>query len=150
MADEISIVVSATDNFSSVLGSFGNIMTGLKSTIDLVSGAMRDVWDFTSQFVDAASGSEQAVARFNAVLASTGNTTGMSTEYYQRLATSLMNVTGYSDEAELAAEGMLLRFENLNGIFPETLQLTNDLASSLNIDLTTAARMVGMALDDPV
>jgi hypothetical protein len=41
VADEISIVVRAEDRFSSVLGDFGNIMTGIKSIVDLSIGAFK-------------------------------------------------------------------------------------------------------------
>jgi len=36
---EVQIDIIAVDNFSGVLGNFGNIMTGLKSTIDLLKSA---------------------------------------------------------------------------------------------------------------
>lgn len=49
MADEITIVVRAEDAFSNVLGNFGNIMTGIKSTIDLVSGAIHAFTGFAME-----------------------------------------------------------------------------------------------------
>lgn len=49
MSDEITIVVRAEDAFSSVLGNFGNIMTGIKSTIDLVSGAIQTFTGFAME-----------------------------------------------------------------------------------------------------
>jgi len=49
MADEITIVVRAEDSFSSVLGSFGNIMTGIKSVIDLASSAFHTFTGFAME-----------------------------------------------------------------------------------------------------
>ena len=148
MADVIVDFI-AKDDFSGVLGNFGNIMTGLKSTIDLVSGAFSAVADFGSQFTNAAAESEVAVTALNQVLASTGNAAGFTSQQLQDMAVGMQNVSGFSDEAEMSAQAMLLRFENLNDIFPQALQLTNDLAVSLGIDLTSAAQTIGKALDDP-
>lgn len=150
MADEISIVVNAVDNFSGVLGNFGNIMTGLRNTLDMVSGAIQGVADFTGQFVDAAAASETSITKLDTVFSSMNASSWITLQQLDDLSISMMNLTGNSDEAEKAAETMLLRFENLNGdAFPQALQLTNDLSASLGIDLVSAARMVGMALDDP-
>lgn len=150
MADDITIVVNAEDNFSGVLGNFGSIMTGIESAVNLAGQAFEFAKDVIGDFVNSASDSEIAVTKLEAVIASSGNAAGVTSEELQGLATNMMNLTGTSDEAQIAAETMLLRFENINeDIFPQTLLLANDLSAALGIDLTTAAQTVGKALDDP-
>jgi tape measure domain-containing protein len=53
VADEILISVRAEDNFSGVLGNFGNIMTGIKSAIDLAGDAFRTFTGFAMEGLDA-------------------------------------------------------------------------------------------------
>lgn len=78
------------------------------------------------------------------------DTTQLSRDALLDLAAALQDVTKFSDEEVTAAEAMMLRFENVNAnIFPEAIRLTTDLATSLGTDLTAAARVVGMALDNP-
>lgn len=149
MAADVVINIEAQDNFSSTLGNFGNIMTGIMSTINLVGEAFNAAKDAVMPFIDAAADSQVKVAQLETVLKSTGGTFSLTSQQLQDMATNMMNLSGFSDEAEMSAETMLLRFENLNGIFPQALQLTNDLARSLGIDLTTAAQTIGKALDDP-
>jgi phage-related minor tail protein len=148
---EVTIDIVGRDNFSSVLGDFGNIITGIKSTIDLLTGAFTALYDAAAPFIESAADSELAITRLETVLRSTGGAIGLNSEQLQQYALDLQNVTRFSDEDAMAAEAMLLRYENLSGeIFPELLTLTADVAESLGIELPAAARMIGMALDDPV
>ena len=171
MADEINIVVRADDLASAAMQGvaiaadgllsstnavrngfevFANIITGLRNGIDLLAGAFNNASEFVGKFVDSAAESEVALTKLNTVFNSMGGNAGITQYQLEALAKGLQNVTVYSDEAAMGAEAMLLRFENINAnIFPETLKLTADIATSLGVDLTSAARMVGMALDDP-
>lgn len=149
MADDINIVVRAQDEFSSVLGNFGNIMTGIKSTIDLVGMAFNTAKDLLQPFIDSASESELALVGLENVIKSAGVTSGITEQQLLDLSSALQSVTRYSDEEIQGAEAMLLRFENLNPIMEDATRLTLDYAASLGIDLTSAAQTIGKALDDP-
>lgn len=91
MADEINIIVSAVDNFSGVLGNFGNVMTGIKSTLDLVGQAFNAAYDFGSQFVTSASESQQAMVGLNLVLQSTAGSAGVFSETVGKLNNTDLN-----------------------------------------------------------
>jgi hypothetical protein len=148
---EVTIDIVGKDSFSSVLGDFGNIITGIKSTVDLLTGAFTALYDAAAPFIESAADSELAITRLETVLRSTGGAIGLNSEQLQQYALDLQNVTRFSDEDAMAAEAMLLRYENLSReIFPEVLSLTADLAESLGVELPAAARIVGMALDDPI
>jgi len=149
MTAEVEIVINAQDNFSGVLGNFSLVVSGIRDAIDLVGMAFDAASEFIQPFIDSASESELALVGLQNVLESTGDAAGLTVEQLTSMSTQLQGITMFSDEQIQNAETMLLRFEGLNEIFPQALQLTTDLAASLGTDLTSAARMVGMALDDP-
>lgn len=70
MADEISIVVRAEDQFSNVLGNFGNIMTGIKSAIDLAGSALRTFGGFAQEGLTAIASYERLSASLTSLTAS--------------------------------------------------------------------------------
>lgn len=59
MADEISIIVRAEDRFSSVLGNFGSIITGIESAINLAGQAFRAFTEFAMEGVNAVASYER-------------------------------------------------------------------------------------------
>lgn len=66
------------------------------------------------------------------------------------LADSMRDLAGGSDDAVIAAESVLLKFENLGkDVFPGTLQASADLAAFLDIDMSNAAQQLGFALNSP-
>lgn len=100
--------------------------------------------------VEAASEAEQVQAQLNAVLKSTGGAAGVSAETINKLASNLQDVTKFEDDAAIAASTLLLQYENINkDVFPDALKLSADLAERMGTDLTSAATVVGRALDNP-
>lgn len=150
MADEISIIVKAEDQFSSVLGNFGNILTGIKSGIDLVAGAFNAAVGFVTPFLDSANESEQAIANLEATLHSMGDVTGLTSTELQALAEQIQRTTRFSDEMVLNGEAMLLTFGNIGGdIFPRATEAMVDLAAKFG-SVDQASVMLGKALNDPI
>ena len=90
---------------------------------------------------------EQAETALNAALKITGDYTPTVAAELQAYATELQGVTKYGDEATLAAMGMLQQFADLgeDGLKKLT-PLVQDFASSLGLDLKTAASLVGKTL----
>lgn len=157
MAEQVNIIVSATDSASSVLGGIGNafgnlgsIITGIESALNLVGDAFRFARDTITPFVTAAIESEDAVTNLNATLRSMGDVTGLTSEQLQEMASGFQQVTRYSDESIINAEAMLLTFGNISGdVFPEAIATTLDLAAKFG-SLDQASIMLGKALNDPV
>lgn len=83
-------------------------------------------------------------------LASTNGVSGQTIDTLNEQAESLSRLTAYSDEAIGGAQALLLTFTGIRGAFPEATRVTLDLARALNMDLKSAAMMVGKALNDPV
>jgi hypothetical protein len=93
---------------------------------------------------------EQAEAQMNATLRATHNAAGMTSKALLDLAGSLQATTTYGDETILAAENILLTFKSIGkDVFPDATKAITDVATALKMDLTTAARTVGRALENP-
>lgn len=151
MAEVIIDLIGRDDNARGIFSEFGNIMTGLKSTLDLVSGAFRAVENAVMPFIDSASESQLALANLDATLRSTGGAAGVTRNQVIDLANAFQEETRFSDEAIMNAEAMLLTFTSIGkDIFPLATQSVLDLAAKMGGDLNGAAIQVGKALNDPI
>lgn len=151
--------------FQETIGRLSNTeLTGLYDQLERARGRLAEMRDefgnartYTEQETIALAAQHETIARLTAQIERGTNgltvfrdTTQLSRDALIELADSLQLTTQYSDEQVMAAEAMMLRFENVNQhIFPDAIRLSADLAQSLGIDLTTAARSIGMALDNP-
>ena len=90
---------------------------------------------------------EQAEARLAAALKSTGREAEINQDALEDMASSLQKVTTYGDEATISAMAMLQQLANLNeeGLKKVTPALL-DFAAAQNVDLQTAAQLVGKTL----
>lgn len=68
MAD-VKVNIIAEDNFTSTLGNFGNIMTGIKSVIDMVGDAFRFFKDYALEGLDAIASYERLTATLETLTA---------------------------------------------------------------------------------
>ena len=86
MADEIVISVRAEDNFSGTLGNFGNILTGIKSALDLAGDAFRAFGGLALQGLDAISSYERMSVTLQTLAASQLLMTDQATDMAEALA----------------------------------------------------------------
>lgn len=104
-------------------------------------------------FKDAISEGNQLTSTLNVLQAhlnSTHDASGETTASIKSLAEGISDATGNTTQNELAAASRLLTFPNVKGaIYNEALPAINDIAASMNIDLPSAAKMLGKALEDP-
>jgi hypothetical protein len=99
----------------------------------------------------------KVAAQTNAVLKSTGEVAHVSAKEVDALGTAILRKSGIDDEAVKSAENMLLTFTNVrneqgkgNDIFTQATKITADLSVAMGKDMTSAAVLVGKALQDPV
>ena len=94
---------------------------------------------------------EQATAKLNQVIKSTGGVAGFTSKQLQQIAGNLQRVTAFGDDAVVAMQAVLLTFTNVRGDqFSAATEAVLDLSTALNMDLQSAALLVGKALNDPV
>lgn len=97
-------------------------------------------------------GEAQAVAaETESMLDSMGAGAVTTADHISSLSQSIMEYSGFSDEAVQAGANTLLMFENINSqpVFDRALNDAADLARRLGTDVPSAARMLGIALQDP-
>lgn len=88
MADQVNIVVTATDNFSGVLGNFGNIMTGIKSALDLAGQGLREFGQLAMQGLDAVASYERLTLTLESLTAKELLATGQAKDMAEALRMS--------------------------------------------------------------
>lgn len=98
--------------------------------------------------VKSASDSQTEIAQLRAVLKSTGGVAGVTEQAALDLASSLQRVTRFSDEQITSAESMLLTFKGIGKTtFPLATQSALDMATALDMDTDSAAKMLGKLLE---
>ncbi len=93
---------------------------------------------------------EKVITRLNSVLRATQGQAGRTAEQMKNLAGEMQATTIYSDTAALKAQTFLATLDGISGDnFDDAMRSAADLASVMEIDLESAAHMVGRALQDP-
>lgn len=147
MSEVVEIVINAVtgqsvDAIGTLSGAF-NAFTGIINTgKQMLDGALKLVKEFGEE--------EASIAKLNAVLKATGRESGAVKDSMLSLANSMQKTTMFADEQVINAQALMATFKNINdNVFPETITLSADLASLWGMDLSTAVRLVGKALDSP-
>ncbi|MDR1911633.1 MAG: phage tail length tape measure family protein [Helicobacteraceae bacterium] len=116
-----------------------------------ITNILKGISNYTKEYTDAYITQEKAVAKLNAVLAATGGAAGVSSKELQDFAGHIQDITTFGDEAVIAAQSLLLTFRNIKGdIFNDAITAATDLSTVLEVDLISATKMLGRALNDPV
>lgn len=100
--------------------------------------------------VSAYAESEQAVNELNQSLINQGIYSKDLSDKYQKMATELQNVTGISDEAIIASQSTIQAFLGELEVTPQLTKAIADLSVAKGIDLSSAAKVMGMAIDGNV
>lgn len=150
--------------FAGDLGKAADAVKGFSRTCEGISKGLEKIGTRMSvaitaplvllakQSVDAAKESSQALAQVEAALESTGGRSGKTAQELQKSAKALETLSLFDDDNILKeVSANLLRFGNISGeAFDRAQQAAVNLAARLGMDLSSAATVVGKALDQPV
>lgn len=93
---------------------------------------------------------QEADAAMVRAIQTAGAQSGQTAQSMRDLASSIQNMSTFGDEAAMSMQTMLLTFNKISGeTFPRTAIAVTDLAARFGMDLTSAAKLVGKALQDP-
>ena len=164
-AAELSFVVKAVDQASGTLGHVSGQIDGMQSKGSKLGGMLKGglaigagaavagigaLGAVLVSSVKEASAAEDIQAQLNAVLKSTGGIAGVTADAINEHALALSEVTRFEDDAIVSADNILLTFTNIGkNTFPKATEAALDLATAFDMDLNSAAMMVGKALNDP-
>lgn len=127
-------------------GAFKSAFIGIQGAI----GAL-GIYTTIRKVIDATAQQQTAMVALETTLRATAGASGKTMTELVGLANQIAKTTVYTDEAALSAEKLLLGFGNIKGdVFNEALDAATNLASYMQADLTTAARIVGQAFQNPI
>jgi phage-related protein len=120
----------------------------------LGSAVIGGITSFVTDGISEAAGWQSAFRQTQAVVESTGMAAGYSAEQMAELATALSATEGmslFTDDQVLGATNVLATFTKVAGEqFEGATQASLDMAQALGMDVSSAAMMMGKALNDPV
>ncbi len=147
----ISSAADAAGLGGGAVGGFGAELAGLAGAS---SGATAGLTALVGGFVlagNAAMEAEVVSSETDSMLSSLGSSAVVSADQISDLSQRIMEYSGFSDEAVQAGANTLLMFDNINtsATFDRALEGAADLARRMGTEVPQAARMLGLALQDP-
>lgn len=135
-----------SSGFGSLVGAFalGNIAA------NAASAAFSALTGFVRGSFDAAMEAESGQAKLEAILRSTGGAAGITASELNTMAGEMARLTTFTDDQYTASQAVMLQFTNVGrDIFPTAQRAAADLATAMGVDLASASRTVGLALQSP-
>ena len=109
-----------------------------------------EVIGFLTDSVSAAEKEQNAMAQITNEISNLGAKAPITGDAAEQLAEKIAMTTTSSKGAALAAEQILLKFDKITKTtFPQAIQVSEDLAARLGVDLPTASNTLGRALEKP-
>jgi hypothetical protein len=146
-----------SSKFKAALGQAQGLTTSFSGMAKMALGGIAagfSLGAIVNEMGKAYKAAEEAITiekQLNATLMATGYAAGLTQDQLINMASAMQDLTGENDEVIKSAENILLTFRNINAdIFPETLQLSQDMATTMGQDLNSAILQVGKALNDPI
>lgn len=142
---------SAAESFN----PFEEIVTGAlrkvgEVALDFAMNAGGAILDFAQDAFTGALDAEKGLIRLRGAITRAGDAAPITEQQALDLADSLKFLAGGSDDAVIAAEAVLLKFQSIGKeTFPDALQVSADLAAILGTDMASAAEQLGRALGNP-
>lgn len=128
-----------------------DVMLGPIAVAKEIMGAFSALKAKTDEMENAYAAQADALALLNNTLRSTGAGAWTTSEHLQDVAASLQSVTKFGDENIERMQAVLLGFRNIQGVnFDHATEAILDMATVMDMDLTSAAQAVGKALDNPI
>ena len=133
---------------SGLSGGIGNALQVGAGVLgaSILTGAFRSLTGSLRDSISAANRQEDAVNSLNIALKSSGRFTELASKDFQQFASSIQNVSTFGDELILENAALIQSLGQLdqNGLKRAT-KAAIDLSAALNIDLRSAATLVGKA-----
>lgn len=169
VAEDSDSFITAFDDAGDAAGTFESAVSSAGAGIDvageIMTGALRAVGEAAFElavsaggaligfFSDSFSGAleaETTMARLTAQIEAQGPAAAVTAEQAMALADEYAHLAGGSDDAVIAAEAVLLKFNAIGSeTFPTAIEQSANLAALMGTDLSSAAQLLGLALDDP-
>lgn len=149
---EVQVVLSGVDDVSGMVNAVAGVFSGnLVAALDLATKALSGISDTFTGFIRSALQGQDVTTAVDFAIQKQGASAAVTAGQAQQLAQSMRDLAGGQADTVLSAESVLLKFKEINSSeFPNALQLSADLASSMRTDMSSAAQALGRALENPV
>lgn len=133
------------------LGGFSDQLTDLAGASGGAATAIGVAVGSLGVSISAAADAQVVVAQTDSILASLGDSAVVTGDHIAELSQRVMEYSGFSDEAVQSGANTLLMFDNIRSaeVFDRAIEGSADLARRMGTDVPGAARLLGMALQDP-
>lgn len=126
-----------------------DILVRLKTQVLGLAGTLGGIASLKA-LIDNIIEAQAATAQLDNAFRATGRGLGLTHQRLDDLASSLQETTVVSDDLVKKAESILLTFTKVRGdAFERTIKSATDLSARLGVDLVSATRLLGKALQDP-
>jgi len=148
---------AATDSVKRNLGGIEESVKSTGSAFDTAMGVLAA--QQIQQFGNALSGfmkdaimeateAQDGMVQLEQVIKSTGGAAGVTADEVSDMATAFSRVTKFEDDAIIAGQTILLQFTKLGrDILPQATEQMLNIATRMGIDIPSAAKIVGKALE---
>src|SRR5262252_125383 len=130
---------------------YAQTITGLAAALATAKGAFSELKGIVTEWLDVHRRAEDSTVLLTTALRAQGQAIPEVIDLYKQLTEKYSDTTVFSGSLLRESEALLVQIGN---VMPEqmdkALQATTDLAAGLRIDLETAARMVGRAMEGNV
>lgn len=154
----LRVTTDGVQQSTAQLGGMNNVMGGIVKTLGLMALAYKTVQVAQRVILDGikyAKENELIVKKMNVAIRDSGIAAEYTSKQLQAMASSLQIVSNFDDENIMSGVFTeLMRFKAITAdVFPKASQLVLDMAEAMGGgegSLSTAARTVGVALQDPI
>lgn len=134
---------SVKGGVSNLSSSLGSIAKGAAASYAVLNGAILGL-------VAGYREGEQVAFQTQVAIDATGKAATVTAEKVGEMALKWQDLTTYEDDAIQSGENVLLSFRNIANVTDQMTGAMLDLSTGMGIDATSAARVLGKALDSPI
>ena len=146
--DDIGRDIRGTFGAASVAAA-ATFTTAALEGFELLAEGIHGALELMREWIQFAAEGEQVNLRLALAVRGAGDEFAYTVEQLQEMANGLQDVSTQSSAAVKSAEQILIRFNLVGDQFERTLKLSADLSAAIGTELTSAASMLGRALNDP-
>lgn len=160
MATIASLLVSIETNMAQFTTDMNKMSNTVDSAMNKMTGAVRGFQNVLAgvavgavfhELVAASAEAELSMKKVEQVIRSTGGVAGVTASQVQQISTALQKQTGASDDALNSAQALLLTFTKVGKeVFPDAVNVINDMSKALGQDMQSSTIQLGKALNDPI
>jgi hypothetical protein len=148
----LQLVDQATAPLKQATSQINTQLDGIKSkfgSIGTLIGVALGGWSLAKLIQNVAE-ADTVAAKLDNAFQNLGKNAGVTRQQLDDMAASVQRSTTFSDEAVKMAQTRLLTFTKIQGdTFERTIRASADMAAAMGTDVSSAARMLGRALQDP-